>query len=695
MAEPLTQEQRFRFRLRMEQEAEQAMPKSMVKPGSMMSSSSVPQEQQEVLQMGQQEPQYHGTSEELAKGLLEVGGMVLGGGAGGQVVRKAAPFVRKAAPYIAEKALPYLERFGRILGSTLGGGGGATVGELAMPSSGMTWPQNQPFPNMQVVGQTFERGAEAGALGEAGGQVLSGVGQALKGQVGRILSGVPRGGLLPADAAVAKTADEMGVTLRPSELSGNDVAAQIEQNARRSMFGKNKFQQLDIKNEQAFRSKIEDYANTTFERARTPQESGRLIQDAIEQKIVPEWQAVNRGLYRQLSQQTQNQPIVSTTTIFDKAKQLSGAIDPKIYPKAQALAQKIEELVSESGYTTGLTVKKPMTDIPTTLPPPPGLPGFPTTIMTPKLSGLEVTMKSEGAARPKPIDFMAAHDARSLLLDITRTGEGLPTRVQGIAGSMAKTIDTAMEDAAKLYDKVNGTTLENSWRVANASTKYGHELFDSEVIRAAVRKTPEDVVRTAFNKEAVTETDRIMEVLGQSPQTKSIYQRAAVSELMKRATAGEGYLNGHALWNAAYGKNGVGAEVMRKTFGPEQAARLKEFFDVGRRMNLSTLPTNAGNPSQTGRTLINWFEQGMVIQLPISVAVALSEGQPGAAAADIASTGAYILTIDRLSRLLNSPEGTRLLTQGLKVGPKAQVATRVATGILAILGTSDRTKEKE
>ncbi len=258
---------------------------------------------------------------------------------------------------------------------------------------------------------------------------------------------------------------------------------------------------------------------------------------------------------------------------------------------------------------------------------------------------------------------------------------------------MANTIDTAMEQAAKRYDKVNSTTLENSWRVANASTKYGHELFDSEIIRSAIRKTPEDVVRTAFNKDASTETDRIMEVLNQQPQTKAVYQRAAVAELMKRATASDGYLNGQALWNAVYGKSGVGSEVMRKTFGTDQAMKLKEFFDVGRRMNLSTLSSNSGNPSQTGRTLINWFEQGMVIQLPVSVAVALSQGEPGAAAADIASTGAYILTIDRLARLLNSPEGTRLLIQGLKVGPKTQMATRIATGILAILGTPDRTKE--
>ncbi len=423
MADSLTQEQRFRFRLRMEQEAEQALPKSGISTGSMTSMATPPQEQPEVQSIGTTKPwQPTGTPEDLAKGLLEVGGMVAGGGLGGRLVTKAAP-------YLAEKALPYLERFGRVLGSTIGGGGGATVGELAMPSSPMTWPQNQLFPNPQIVGQSFQQGATAGALGEVGGQVLSGAGQALKGQVGRLLSGIPRGGLLPADAAVAKTADEMGVTRRPAELSANDVAAQIEQNARRSMFGKNKFQQLDLKNEQAFRSKIEDYANITFDAARTPQESGRLIQDAIEQKIIPEWQAVNRGLYQQLAKATNNQPIVQTTSIFEKARQLSAAIDPRIYPKSQALAQKIEELVSESGYTTGMTVRRlekaaipeqPQISSllsefgkPIEKPPLPAQPA--------KLHGLDIVEKSEGLARPKNIDFMAAHDARSLLLEINRT----------------------------------------------------------------------------------------------------------------------------------------------------------------------------------------------------------------------------------------------------------------------------------
>lgn len=638
-------------------------------------------EQPEVLGMGQQPPQYSGTSEELAKGLLEVGGMMMGGPIGGKLAVRGAE-------YLAPKVVPYIENIGRTIGSGIGGGAAAAGSEAFMPSSGETWPKNQLFPDMRIIGKEFERGAIAGSMAELGGQGLVAGAQALKGQVGRMISGVPKTGLVPDDAAALQTAQGMGVTLRPSEVTANDVAAQIEQNARRSMFGKNKFQQLDIKNEAAFRTKIEDYADATFSKVRSPQESGRLIQDAIENKVIPDWQAVNRGLYQRLAQETKDQKIVPMFNVYDKARNLSASIDPRIYPKSHALAQKIEEVVSERGYTTGLNVKTKYGAAqqgPTIEGPP---------IKQP-IEGLKITEKSEGTPRPRNINFMEAHDARSLLLEINRTGEGLPKRVQAVAGTLAKSIDDAMEQSAQLYDKANGTHIENMWRVANASTKYGHELFDSEIVRTALKKNPEDVARVAFNKDAITETDRIMEILAKEPATKAIYQRAAVAELLKRATGGAEYLNGQSLWNAAYGKNGVGAEVMRRTLGVDQAARLKEFLEVGRRMNISTLPTNAGNPSQTGRTLINWFEQGMVIQLPVAVAVSLSQGQTGAAMADIASTGAYILTIDKLAKLLNSEEGTKLLIQGMRVGPKAQVATRIATGILAVLGTKEAKAQKD
>lgn len=620
------------------------------------------------------------SGEEVAKGLLELGGMVVGGPIGGKVLKEGARYV---LPKIAE-AMSTAPRFlgltergaevtGRLTGAGLGGGAGAVAGETIYPPSNV----NLGAPNLKTA---FLRGAGEGMAGEGMGQgIIKGLDKFILQPAARYMTGAPKGGLRPVDQSVLDDATNMGVILRPGEVTADDVAAQIEQNARRSMFGKKKFQERDIANEQAFRGTIENYADEVYGQARSTQDTGRLIQDALTNKAIPEFQAVNRGLYKVLHRQTDGQKLIPTHDIYERATGLSGAIDEKLYPKAHAIAKKIEDVVSERGYTTGMKVtrREGKAQLGPTVEGPP---------IQPPLERLKVVERSEGLPRPKNIDFMQAHDARALLLEINRTGEGLPNRARAVAGNLAESIDTAMEQAAVKYDAKHGTTLLNDWRVANASTKSGHALFDSQIVRTALAKNPEDVVRVAFNKNALTETDLLMQALKNDPDTKRIYQRAALQDLMTRAQS-EGFLNGQTLWNAVYGKNGVGDEVMRRTFGEQHAAQLKRFFEVGHRMNLSTLPGNVGNPGQLGRNLINWFEQGMVINVPVSLAGGLATGNPLVGAGLAANTGAYILTVRYLANILNSPRGLYLLKKGMRMDEdfgKTAAGIRLMSNLIAI-----------
>ena len=195
-----------------------------------------------------------------------------------------------------------------------------------------------------------------------------------------------------------------------------------------------------------------------------------------------------------------------------------------------------------------------------------------------------------------------------------------------------------------------------------------------------------------FQKNAQTETDRIVTALKNDTAALNIYRRAALETVLKRAS-NEGFLNGQSLWTYTYGKNGVGDAVMEKTFGKEHAAELKRMIEVGRRMNVSTLPQNAGNPQQTGRSLINWFEQAMVINIPANLAKNILTGNVGKglseAVGDVTGAGTYVLTIRQISNLLNSPEGTRLLTKGLTMDKdftKTAAGVKFVTQLLSIAG---------
>ena len=588
---------------------------------------------------------------DLTRFAAETGGAIAGARKGAEIGGRASAFI----PHPLAK--PIMTAGGAIIGAGIGAGTGAGAVQGARYGFGL-----QPNLTPEQIGRDVLRTTGYGMAGEGVARGVIGLAnRAVLGPAGRLLTGSKH--VQPEDLRIAKQAEDMGVILRPAEVSRSDVAAQVEQNAARSLFGKGKFQERDIKNEAAFRMNIESWADSAMNQvSKSPQELGRMVQDAIENKAMPEYQVVTRGLYKQLHQMTDGEKLVQTKRLFDIATELKSSIDPKLYPKANAIAEKIADQVSEHGYTTGMTVKKVAQG-------------------GNQLERLTVKQRSEGLPRPKNIDFMEAHDLRSLLLEINRTKEGLPKRQQAIAGNLAEVTDQAMEAAAEAFTKRTGKPLLENWRVANASVKAGHDLFDDAVIRRAIETNPEDVVRIGFAKNAVSETDKIIKALENQPQAMDAYRRSAFQDLMTKATERTGQLNGQSLYTAAYGKNGVGEEVIRRTFGSAHAQELKKFMEVANRMELSRLPGNAGNPSQTGRTLVNWFEQGMVLSVPMA---ALTGNLPAAATA-ATTTGTYIIAVSQLARLLNSPRGLKMLREGMQMSPKAEGATRVANQLLGML----------
>lgn len=678
-------------------------------------------------------------SEAVSKMLLEAASMVTGAGAGGKLALKGAEWgvpkiasLLRSEPRFIGITPRGAELTGRVTGSGVGGGAGAVLGDVLLPP-----PDHERFELPKL--KTFGRGFGEGLTAETGGLALmKGLDKLALEPLSKYMAGTPKTGLKAEDAAVWKNAQDMGVTLRPAEITADDVAAQVQMNAQRSMFGKDRFQALDLKNEQAFRKVIDEYADTTFDRARTDQTHGQLIQRAI-QGGQTDFSDVTRAMYGRLRESTKGEKIIDTGVLLPQMQQLTRAINKDVHPKTYAVAKEIEDQISETGYTTGLRVSQRFTPdvvtpgpvIPTGMtvketteslrgpttglhvtrmegqapqgstlsgkpiePPLRGLrirdvsEGAPvegslqrlqaTTRYTKlpdatepgRLGGLKIETRSEGPAKPKPLDFMEAHDLRSKLLSIGRIESGLPDYTQAVAGRLAKTLDHGMEKAAKKFDSINHTKVYPDWRVANASTKAGHELYDDAIIQRAVTSHPEDMVKVAFKKYGDTETDKVMQTLVNNPEAVNTYRRAALEMLIQKANVDD-VLHPRSLYVAALGKNGIGESVMEKTF-KEHWPKLKQILKVGERMDLAALPSKVGT-APTARGLVNWFEQSMLLQVPTALARNLIKGDIGAglreALEQATNSGTYIFTIRELARVLNDPQGVSMLMRGLHMRP--------------------------
>jgi hypothetical protein len=121
----------------------------------------------------------------------------------------------------------------------------------------------------------------------------------------------------------------------------------------------------------------------------------------------------------------------------------------------------------------------------------------------------------------------------------------------------------------------------------------------------------------------------------------------------------------------AYGKSGVGEEVMNKTFG-ELAPQMRQFLTAASKMNITTAMPN----TKTGQTGSPWIEQGMLISA-VTAPVTAAAGSPGVAALQLAGTGAYYISMNQFAKLVNSPRGLNLLTRAIELKPKTREGARV------------------
>ena len=532
---------------------------------------------------------------------------------------------------------------GGLLGAVTGATGGGAASRVSRRGVEQALGLASP-PKADDVIADVRSGALEGLMGEAGAQVGLGVMKGARTGLHRLLAGTPTA----EQMGYVEQAAQQGILLRPAAVTQAEGAQLIERSLRRTLVGRSRFKKVDLENDQRFQEAVESYADTLFGAARSPQETGALIQAAIKDEEIPQWRLVTRGLYKRLGEQTNYEPIVSTADLYPKVRKLAAGLDETLHPQAKALANKVEQEMGEAGPTTGLTVRRAEGEEGT-------------------LQGLKVRQKSEAPQKARPLNFMEAHDLRSFLLDIRRTGEALPDHAQALAGQLAHDLDTAMAQASLRYAERTGKPIYNDWRIANESTKIGHEIFDSAVIRQALSRNPEDVVAVAFKKDALTETQRIRQVLQNHPEAWSAYQRASLEHLFKNAQAEGGGISGH-LFAAQADK--VGPAVLKETFG-DQYQHLKNFLEIGKRMDVRQ--TKGEGPG------LLWTELGMYLSVPsAAVGGVLASGSVWPLVGATATLTTYLWTTRHLSEMLNNKQTATALLQLMDTKPGTQAFTRFA-----------------
>lgn len=553
---------------------------------------------------------------------------------------------------------------GAVVGGIVGGVAGAAVGSAAGTVA------RQPMDVASGVEETMPTGtdllkkvgisAAAGAAGEGAGRgLIFAWNKAIFEPLGRYLTTGSIGHTpIPGHVAgVEEQAGKMGVTLRPAELTGEDRAALVEQTIRRSIFGRHYFDMLDVQNEAALRTHL-DRLSEQFIRPETlsPLEAGAMLQQAVSGEAVPLFRATERQFYKRVKDMAGADGVtVDTKDLVPQLQRLSASIDKEIHPEAWKLVRKMEGLVQEEVVLQS----------------------------APKGSGIP----TKTVTQPKALDWMDAQDLRSMLLELGRSKELLKDREQGLANTLAESLGRSMEATAK----AGGERVYGLWREAQDFSRRGHDLFNDSIIKRLVTARPEDAVDLLFKKNAITENKLLIESLSYAPGEKetaalTAYRRSAMDKLIETAST-DGFLTGHKLYNAVYGKNGIGKDVMEVVFGKEYVSELNKTLEVAKRLNMSASASSAGNPSQTGRSLVNWFEQSMLVNIPADFAKHALKGEFGTAvanaAANIQQAGVYVLSMRETGKLLNSPEGLRILREGLQMNEKGERSWRVTGQLLA------------
>lgn len=569
---------------------------------------------------------------------------------------------------------------GALIGGVVGGIGGAGIGQSGARGGLLKleeWTGQRPPLSTPDYYESTAKAFGEGVVGEGAGRLLSKAVPTGVNMVRRLLGGAHETGLQEFDAAA-----QMGVHQTPAKITGSRPGMMIERRLRESLPGSAKFYNRDVLNEQNFKTAIDTDAQQLWGAYKGEHAEGILLQKALKQEAIPEFDLSVNKLYGQLRDATQGQPLIETGPVYEKLQGLKASLEKKgssFQPIVSTIDEVLDKL-SNQGLTTGMTVKRsgtkaiPEQTIASSIVDPNARPIMTTIPEQPaKLHKLEVDLKSEAPRYAKPIDFMAAHEARQAIgRELSNRQLPMNDTDQRALKTAYKMLSDSMGEGAIRYTKETGQDVGRLWLLADRASAKGKTLFNESIVRNAIDSDPNKLVELAFKKNGETPTQNIMQALSMTKDGEGRYQQAAIKWLMKEATNPEtNRISGKKFSQLA---NARGEEVLQETFKGNYQT-VKKWIDIASKMD---------EPSRHKSGGMLLAENSLLFTTPNVVAGALLTGHPGVAGLAAMPAAIYVLTANRLAQVLTNPKQSRTLLEIAKTSPKSDRYIRLVSQLASM-----------
>lgn len=505
---------------------------------------------------------------------------------------------------------------GGVAGAVLGGGAGATVADLTRPY--LAPPGAGPALSLsQQVGQQAQRTGQGMLTGLEGELMGQGIGAGLKAVAAPLAAKI---------SPLARPAQEAvpGLRLTPAQATQSRAIDILENVAEASLLGGGRIQGFKGQQQTLIKTTAEHLAESLGQRA-TAAEVGQVFQGAV-QKSREAFHAVAGSLYREVDRLI---PSVSAPSGLP-----ANAVDLRaLKADASAMLTRRGAIPKSLSSETGMQI---LTDLSTL---------------------------------PDQTTFANAQLMRSQLLKGARSKD-LADIETGLARKFAGVLDEAMEGAARTLSGEAG----DAWRTANAFYKSGVEQFNNKFVQSLLKKAPEKVAESIFQRGGVTLIRQARGAVDEATwrEVQGAFLRRTIQDATEPVT---GMLGGRALEQRLFSKTGVGTEVLDTALGNETRRKLQGLVDA--------LRITQDRPSEgTGRIFIQLKQAGAATDVA-GAAITFGVGFPKTAAMIMLGPAA-------LSRVFTNPTAIQWLTTGLTLGPGTEAGARALSQLSAFALTGPK-----
>jgi len=604
---------------------------------------------------------------------------------GGVFTQAAERKVGKLSEGIKEEGAPFVgETVGEMAGSKFGPKGrilGAGIGRAAGQGIKQFYQAIMNDPKApRTVKEAALRELEAFAVGagtEAVSETVIGAGRKIGAGLGfksTITKPYPNIGELD------KVAKRAGINFTPAERTVSRPIDTFEEIAENAFFGRGGLHDIkEISHPAGVRRAVDQMMDMVLPKGGRVgrEELGELIEDVIQDRHKAFKQA-GSGLYKRVDRITR--PSIKTRMIEIDVP--SAILDESGKPFIRTTKKKVQEEVG--GALTDISqIKKIAVEIQQ---------------QRLKEGGPRIAVDDlvdNILSRPSKVNFKSAHNIRSDFMEVSRNAPSKKDRIAGLSGHVASIIDRQMSVAAKQLSP----DAYKAWRTANAFWKTGKETFNSKVIRRTLNtlldETPDKVADMIFQAKSPKQIRTIMQLAADPGMAKggsSLLQRRLRSTFLDNIVEkSSGQIPGDVSdLRTLLGRNFIdhlekyGDDALKEIFTSEELKRVRNVARVAK--------ITQGKPGGAGGFLIQLIQAGPLA----GVAGGVVTGQPTVAKKSIVAAVPISGFTYGLSRLLQSPRGSKILTDMMDVSPNTPMYYALANRLTREMYQIDRaTKEGE